>query len=555
MIEVRNVTGGYGDRDVVRGINFTIQKGEFFAILGPNGSGKSTLLKIMTGMLPSRQGDVCLSGCPLAHYTTVDLARQVAVLGQEEKVAFDFTVEEIVALGRYPHQRGWMKMLSRRDLDVMEEAMRLTQVLHYRETPLRALSGGEKQRVLLAKALVQEPQVLVLDEPTNHLDLQHTFHILNLLKEWQAQRELTVVAVLHDLNVAALYADRVLLLKDGEVWQIGDVQLMKKESGLRHIYDVQVTARDHPHLAKPQVLLTPDGSAEAPGADFADLYKVDRAADCVLTSFARPLKCVSNGVWGGGFQWARHFCNFHVPKQYDCRDPAGDIHRWLQQRDLPEEQSVGMMTAVDLSDAVVLEREQQGYAFLTVVTAGVGNAVDIAGESTPETMYRIGTINTFLFVQAHLTESAFVNAFMSATEAKTKALHDHGIRDPLTGTLATGTSTDSLLIGATQQGEPELYAGSGTALGKGIGQVVYEATRQAIRRYERRMARSNREKRTEPTKVEQHAEHKTEQNRVEHQTEHRAEYQAEHQAKPEYQAEHRVKPEYQAEQKRVEQKR
>ena len=139
----------------------------------------------------------------------------MAVLTQEVQVSFDYTVEEIISLGRYPHQKGFFKQLSKEDRKVIEEVMDITNISQLRKAQFRMISGGEKQRVLLAKALAQEPEILLLDEPTNHLDIKHTFHMLDLLKERQQMMGLTIFAILHDLNVASLYADRIALLHNG----------------------------------------------------------------------------------------------------------------------------------------------------------------------------------------------------------------------------------------------------------------------------------------------------------------------------------------------------
>lgn len=200
-----------------------------------------------------------------------------------------------------------------------------------------------------------------------------------------------------------------------------------------------------------------------------------------------PLWTLSSALVGGGFGWRRHFCNFHVERNYDSRTPTRDLETWLAARDAPQEESVAMMTAVRPKH-LALEAVDTA---LVVVTAGTGNAVDITaplvGDSRP-----VGTINTLLFLDAHLTEGALVNACLSASEAKVRALQSLGVLDPHSGTPASGTSTDCLAIAATQRGEPTPYAGSGTRLGRELGWAVYQATRTALlasgERYPRREA-------------------------------------------------------------------
>ncbi|MDQ0338341.1 iron complex transport system ATP-binding protein [Caldalkalibacillus uzonensis] len=486
MMELRQVSGGY-EAFKVKQINLTLRKGEFFALLGPNGSGKSTLLKLMTGVLSPEQGEICLNGTPLARYGSVQKAKLISVLGQEEHVSFDFTVEEIVALGRYPHQHGLFNWLSAEDERVITEAMEATHVAHYRKQPFRLLSGGEKQRVLLAKALAQEPQLLFLDEPTNHLDLKHTFNLLNMLKEWQRSKALTVFAILHDINVAALYADRLGLMKDGYLQVVNDVHLLKDEDRIEDIYRVRVNAQAHPQLDKPQFMLTPKEEQGQASPSLLAGYRLTQDEKLLYLCFDHPLKVMANSVWGSGISWAAHFCNFHVPKHYNCSNPESDVKRWLEERSIPVQQAIGMMTAVDLEDYVLLEREEAPFQLLAVVTAGTGNAVDISQNHDLQTLRQIGTINTMVFIDGHLTDGAFVNAVMTATEAKAKALATLQVKDKATGTLATGTSTDSVVIAATQRGKKTPYAGSATVLGKALGQLVYQATLQAIQKYWRRL--------------------------------------------------------------------
>ncbi len=484
MIEIENLSGGYSRVPVVENVSLHVEAGEFFGLLGPNGSGKTTLFKLMSGGLPVMDGKVLLNGDSVLDMNQMQRARHIAVLSQETNVSFDFTVEEIVQLGRYAFQKGIFKALSPYDKKLMEEVMEITSVTKYRHTSFHMLSGGEKQRVLLAKALVQEPQVLLLDEPTNHLDIKHTFDILDVLKKWQEERSLTIFAILHDLNIAALYCDRVGLLHKGALTNIGSVDVLRNKNKLAEIYGVETWSQPHPTLARPQLLMNPRKKEERPVSLF-DNCTVEQDEKAVSVSFQQPLRTISNGVAGEGIQWIKHFANFHVDKNYDSWTPKNDVENWLDEKGFPVEQSVGMMTAVKTEHAVVKREVLNGIAFLVVVTAGTGNAVDITHRETEIHREKIGTINTLVFADAHLTDGALVNACMSAAEAKVKALHDEEVRDPLSGSLATGTSTDSLVIGVTQQGERTSYAGSGTFIGRGIGYMVYEATMEALAVYRR----------------------------------------------------------------------
>lgn len=487
MIRIQGLQGGYQQQVIINNLDLEIEKGEFIALLGPNGSGKSTLFKLISGVLPIQAGQVWIAGKALEAYSALEKAQTMTLLTQEEQISFDFTVEEIVCLGRYAHQKGFFKMMSSRDWSVVEEAMFATAVIQFRKTPFRLLSGGEKQRVLLAKALVQEPEILLLDEPTNHLDIQHTFHLLHLLKNWQQTKHLTVFAILHDLNTASLYADRVALLRKGSLVDIGNVHLLKKEEQLEEVYEVQVKAQAHPSIPKPQLLMSPHYEPLVEKKGLLETIQVTQNEHVIHVHSAEPLRSISNGVYGEGIQWIRHFCNFHVPKKYNGSSPQADVKQWLEDLNIPLEEAAGMMTAVYLEDRTVLKKKTAEYSFLAVVTAGVGNAVDITHDLSADHLGHIGTINTMLFIDGHLTDGALVNALLSATEAKTKALVDMQVKDKETNTLATGTSTDCLLIAATQKGVATPYAGSGTTLGKGIGQTVYEATVLSLQKYQRRL--------------------------------------------------------------------
>ncbi|PMC35959.1 hypothetical protein CJ195_17035 [Bacillus sp. UMB0899] len=487
MLKIQNLVGGYSHPPIINGIDAEIKKGEFFTLLGPNGSGKTTIFKLITGQLPIMSGEVLLDGQPIPRLSKLDKAKKMAVLTQEANVSFDYTVEEIIALGRYPHQKGFLKQLAKHDITLMNHVMDMANIAHLKNTPFRMISGGEKQRVLLAKALAQEPEILLLDEPTNHLDIKHTFQTLDLLKKRQQTMGLTIFAILHDLNVASLYSDRIALLQQGEFMEVGDVETLRKVDQLKKVYEVDVLPQSHPTIPKPQLLMTPNHIKLEPNLNFKKSYEIKQTKDYIHVQFNHPLKSISNGVIGDGIQWLTHFCNFHVKKNYHCDEPAKDVQTWMTQFNIPYEQALGMMTAVILEDAVIIEEKIGGIPILAIVTAGVGNAVDITKQLNSEATQTIGTINTMLFIDAHFTDGALVNGLLSATEAKVKAIADLNIKDPQTKSMATGTSTDALVLGLTQKGEKTAYACSGTVVGRAIGQVIYRATHEALKKYLQRV--------------------------------------------------------------------
>ncbi|MEQ5800646.1 adenosylcobinamide amidohydrolase [Halomonas sp. H10-9-1] len=221
-------------------------------------------------------------------------------------------------------------------------------------------------------------------------------------------------------------------------------------------------------------------AARRQGPYLGERIVLEGDARCLHFRSARPLRTVSSALVGGGLGWARHFCNFHVSKDYAGHDPVADLHAWLAARELAPGESVAMMTAVRLAELTVVEARVSGISLTVAVTAGVGNAVDITAPLAGDPRPVVGTINTLVFLDAHLTDGALVNACLSVSEAKVRALAECGVRDPHTASPATGTSTDCLAIAATQRGVATPYAGSATGLGRALGRAVFEATCQAL---------------------------------------------------------------------------
>ena len=218
------VVAGYGSgaagRRVLHGVDLELAEGEHVALLGANGSGKSTLLRVISGVLAPVAGRVELFGRPIASWARGDLARRVTVLPQGMELPHGFRVSEIVALGRIPHARSWFAS-SAEDAAAVERALIDADVAQLADRSVHELSGGERQRVLVALALAQEPRLLLLDEPTAHLDVAHQLALMGLLERLRATRALTVVAVLHDLNLAARFADRAVVLHEGRLVPAG----------------------------------------------------------------------------------------------------------------------------------------------------------------------------------------------------------------------------------------------------------------------------------------------------------------------------------------------
>ncbi|WP_042356017.1 heme ABC transporter ATP-binding protein [Bacillus rubiinfantis] len=485
MLRVQHLSGGYSGEAVIKNLSFQVKKGELFGILGPNGSGKTTLLKMLSGILPVQAGEITINGVPIQSYSPKMLAQKVAVLSQHSSESFSYTVKETVALGRYAHQKGLFQTWRQTDETVVQRVMQQIGVSRFQEKPIQELSGGEKQRVFLAQALAQEPEILLLDEPTNHLDLSFQKELLDLLREWTMENGLTVISIFHDLNLAGLYCDRLLLLEQGRMKSNHVPNEVLREETIREVYQTNIRKHPHPQVAAPQLVLMPKRQ------DMVHFGKIDHSMltltqEFIMLTTPQPLRTMSSGVIGSGTGWYQSFVNRHVDKDYNCSDHRAEMAAFLTANGFEPAETVGMMTAVILEDVVHQEYAGEGFSIFVVVTAGIGNAVDASKSHLHVVETVPGTINTWVFVNGELSEEAFIQSIMTATEAKTKAIQDLQVIDSVTGTIATGTSTDSILIAATQQGRKLDYAGTITPLGKLIGKAVYECTTEAIKKSRKR---------------------------------------------------------------------
>lgn len=484
MLKVDNVSGGYGAEQIIKSLSFSVNKGEVLGILGPNGSGKSTLLKMISGILPLSKGTVVISGKNSALYSQKEFAKKVAVLPQLHAHAFSHTVRETVELGRYPHQSGFFSAWSAEDERAVTASMKDTAVMQYENQLIEMLSGGEQQRVFVAQALAQEAPILLLDEPTNHLDIAHQQQLLDSIRQQAIDKGLTILSVFHDINLASLYCDRLLLLDKGEIANIGTPQEVVKEASIGKVYKARVKTGPHPELPKPQLTLL--STTQEKDTEFV-VTKEDFSIspEYVVFNAKRPLKTISSAVHNAGTGWYRTFINRHVKGDYDCDDVKKEMAAYLEGKGFSLTDTVGMMTAVGTEHAEIGEYTGEFGKLLIAVTAGVGNAVDVSKAIDYERESSIGTINTWVIVNGELAEEAFIQAMITATEAKVKALQTEAVKDPLTNTIATGTATDSLLVAATQQGAHMPYAGPITPIGKLIAYGVYECTVRAIRTYKK----------------------------------------------------------------------
>ena len=238
MISVKNLTFSYDKKPVLDDLSFDVPDGDFCAVIGPNGSGKSTLLKALAGLLPGCvRSAVSVDGQLLSDYAPMALAKKVAYVSQRMDIVFDFPVYDTVMMGRHPHQSRW-ETGTPHDREVVEEMLRRTGLLHLKDRMLTQLSGGEVQRVMIARAMAQQTPVLLLDEPLSNLDVSHKFEVMNLLRTLNREQNVTVLIVVHDFAFAKQFATTTMLLKDGAIQSYGETDEVITLDQIRTAFDL-----------------------------------------------------------------------------------------------------------------------------------------------------------------------------------------------------------------------------------------------------------------------------------------------------------------------------
>jgi iron complex transport system ATP-binding protein len=238
---------------VLDGFNLSVERGDIVGIIGPNGSGKTTTLKLLSKVLRAEKGNIRLMGQNIAYMKQKDIAKIVAVVPQGTSVAFPFTAREVVLMGRSPHLGFW-QMERENDIRIADNAMALTDSLEIADRNIDELSGGERQRVIIARALSQEPKIMLLDEPTSYLDINHQVEIFDLIKRLNSERDLTVVIVSHDLNMASEYCDRLVLMKNGHVYKDGSPKEVITEANIREVYEINAVVSDNVMTGAPHIV-------------------------------------------------------------------------------------------------------------------------------------------------------------------------------------------------------------------------------------------------------------------------------------------------------------
>ena len=237
-LDVKNLRGGYSRKIILDGVELDIEAGSVVTLLGANGCGKSTLLKMIGRILKPESGTILLDGKAVAEYSTVELARRMAILPQLHHASGELTVEELVSFGRFPHRKSGFRM-NTHDHEVIEDSLRMTRMEGLRKRRLSTLSGGERQRAWIAMTLAQEPELLLLDEPTTYLDICCQFEIIEMVRELNRNRGITVVMVLHDLNLAAQCSDRLIMMKDRRIFCTGRPSEVITKENLRAVFEIE----------------------------------------------------------------------------------------------------------------------------------------------------------------------------------------------------------------------------------------------------------------------------------------------------------------------------
>lgn len=262
MLQIKGLVSGYREGFMLKDINLMINKGEFVGIIGPNGSGKTTLFRAVTKIINLIAGKIILNGRDIKEMGYKELAMELAVVSQDIDIMQGISVEEYVLLGRIPHRKRFQFFETTYDISIANKAMELTGIFEFKSRPINELSGGERQRVFISRALAQEPKLLLLDEPTTHLDIGHQIELLGLLKDLNRDAGLTIITILHDLNLTGCYCDRVVLMDKGRIYKEGGVEEVLTYQNIEEVYKTMVVVEKSPVTGKPYIFLIPKVSAK-----------------------------------------------------------------------------------------------------------------------------------------------------------------------------------------------------------------------------------------------------------------------------------------------------
>ncbi len=258
MIEANSISFRYHEDWVLEDVSFRVGRGEFVGVIGPNGSGKTTLLKILYRLLTPQKGEILFELAPMKRMERADIAKRIAVVAQETQLLFPFSVIETVLMGRSPYL-GQLMFENEKDLEIAKKAMEWTKVAPFSERPMDELSGGERKRVFIARALAQEPEVILLDEPTASLDIQHQIDFLDLILTLNRERGLTIIMASHDINIASEFCDRLILLQGGRIYKMGTPQEVITKENIETVYGCEVWIDQNPISGMPRISVLKKG--------------------------------------------------------------------------------------------------------------------------------------------------------------------------------------------------------------------------------------------------------------------------------------------------------
>lgn len=252
-ILVKNLCWSYGEKEVFRDISMNIERNSFYSIIGPNGSGKSTLLKNILKILKPKNGTVYIEDTDLTRLKSREIAKRMSSVPQNTHLDFEFSVLDVVLMGRSPYLRRFQSE-SMKDVEISKKAMLATNTWELKEKSINEISGGERQRVIVARALAQEADIMLLDEPVSQLDIHHQLELMDTLRTLVDKSGLTVIAVLHDLNLAAQYSDQIILLNEGRIISQGTPEQVLTEVNIETAYNMKVHIMSNPVTGKPHII-------------------------------------------------------------------------------------------------------------------------------------------------------------------------------------------------------------------------------------------------------------------------------------------------------------
>lgn len=254
MIQAEDLSFRYDSEWILQDLDFVVRKGDFVGIVGPNGIGKTTLLKLLYRLMSPQKGRILVDGTDLAIMARREISKKIAVVSQETQINFPFVALEVALMGRSPHLKG-LQFERKKDFEIAEKAMELTETLQVAHRPLNELSGGEKQRVFIARALAQQTEVILFDEPTANLDIRHQVQFYDLMTALNTERNITVVTVSHDINLAAEFCKKILLLHKGRIFALGKPYEVITKANIETVYQTPVLVDQNPESGAPRVTL------------------------------------------------------------------------------------------------------------------------------------------------------------------------------------------------------------------------------------------------------------------------------------------------------------